>query len=43
MATNPIKDLVLDLFADNTNGDITAQDMRKFVDAVWYDKERKIN
>jgi hypothetical protein len=43
MAINPIKDLILDLFADNTDGDITASDMRKFVEGVWADKERKIN
>ena len=43
MAVNPIKDIILDLFSDNTNGDITASDMRTFVDGVWADKERKIN
>jgi len=43
MAVNPIKDIILDLFSDNSNGDITASDMRQFVDGIWEDKERKIN
>ena len=43
MAINPIKDETLNLFPDNTDGDITASDMREFVNNVWFDKERKIN
>jgi len=43
MAINPIKDETLNLFPDNTDGDITASDMRQYVENVWKDKERKIN
>jgi hypothetical protein len=43
MAINPIKDETLNLFPDNTDGDITASDMRQYIDNIWKDKERKIN
>jgi len=43
MANNIIKDITLDLFPDNVNGEITASDMRQFVNNIWWDKERKIN
>jgi len=43
MANNIIKDQTLNLFPDNVNGEITASDMRQFIDNIWWDKERKIN
>jgi len=42
-SNNPSLDAALALFLDNIVGDITAQDMRIFVENVFNDKEVKIN
>ena len=43
MPKNTTKDQVLSLFFDNTTEEISAHDVRDFVNAIWEDSERNIH